>query len=441
MKPDKSRNTASTVSRRRFLGTAASAIAFPTVLPSSVFGANAPSNRIACGVIGLGARGGGHARAAMQMPQSQLIAVCDVYRSKCEKVKHAADRHYAKQRGAGTYKGCDMTQDFRELVARPDIDAVLIASPENWHGVQMGMAAAAGKDVYGEKSLTHTIPEGRALVDTVRRHGCVFQAGTQQRSDPKFRLACELARNGYLGKVHTVHVGVPGGKGRARPGAWPVVPVPEELDYDLWLGPAQWKPYRQGLCSYQWYFVYDYCVGWVVSWGVHHMDIAMWGMPELHQGRVEVEGTAQFFNGTADVSHSWDVTITTAGGLRLNFVDNSKGHGQGCRFIGEDGWVHVNRGRITASDPALLKTALKPGDVRLQQSRHHHQDFFESVRARRDPVATVEACHRATALTIVADIATRLRRKVVWDWDTEQFIDDVAANRMLVRTMRSPWRV
>ena len=429
----------SRLSRRRFLGATSAALAAPAIVPSSVFGADAPSNRIGVGTIGVGSRGSGHTNSALRMPGMQVLAVCDAYASKADGMKRKVEQYYAKAKGQGQYKGCTSHQDFRELLARADIDAVFIASPENWHGVQMAAAARAGKDVYGEKSLTHTIPEGRALIDTVRRYGTVFQAGTQQRSDGRFRLACELARNGYLGKVTDVHVGVPGG--RAKPGVWPVVPPPKEIDYDVWLGPAQWKPYRDGLCSYQWYFVADYCVGWIASWGVHHMDIAMWGMPELHQGQVEVEGKAKFFNGTADVSYDWDTTTTTKSGLRLHFVDNRKSHGQGCRFIGDKGWVHVRRGGISASDPELLRIKMKPGDTHLQVSRDHHQDFFDRMHDRRDPVATVEACHRATALTVVADIATRLGRKVVWDWDKEQFIDDGIANRMLTRTLRAPWRV
>jgi len=431
--------TTSKLSRRRFLGATSAAIAVPTIVPSTVFGADAPNNRIGVGTIGVGSRGGGHTRTALGMSGVQVLAVCDAYASKGERMRQVVDQRYAQAREQGTYKGCSSYQDFRELLARDDIDAVFIASPENWHSVHMATAARAGKDIYGEKSLTHTIPEGRALIDTVRRYGTVFQAGTQQRSDSRFRLACELARNGYLGKVTDVHVGVPGG--RAKPGVWPVIPPPPEIDYDMWLGPAQWKPYRDGLCSYQWYFVADYCVGWIASWGVHHMDIAMWGMPELHQGQVQVEGSAKFFDGTADVSYDWDTTIVTKSGLRLHFVDNSKSHGQGCRFIGDKGWVHVRRGGIKASDPELLKVKMKPGDKHLQVSRSHHGDFFDRIRDRRDPVATVEACHRATALTIVADIATRLGRKVVWDWDKEQFVNDETANRMLGRTLRAPWRV
>jgi predicted dehydrogenase len=429
------------LSRRRFLGTASAAVAAPTIVPSTLFGADAPSNRVGIGAIGLGNRGSGHAKGALRMPGVQVLAVCDVYASKAESMKQQVQRHYAQARAQGTYKGCTSHQDFRELLAREDVDAVFIASPENWHGLHMGMAAKAGKDVYGEKSLTHTIPEGRALVDTVRRYGTVFQAGTQQRSDAKFRLACELARNGYLGKVSEVHVGVTGGKGRPKPGIWPVVPVPADIDYDLWLGPAPWKPHRRHLCTSNWYFVSDYCAGFIASWGVHHVDIAMWGMPELHEGQVEVDGTAKFFNGTADVSYEWDTNMVTNSGLRVHFVDNSKSHGQGCRFIGDEGWVYVNRRSILASDPALLKIKLKPGDTRLQVSNSHPGDFFDRIHDRRDPVAPVEACYRATALSLVANIATRLGRKVTWDWATESFVDDETANRMLGRAMRVPWRM
>ncbi|MHC4995893.1 MAG: Gfo/Idh/MocA family protein, partial [Planctomycetota bacterium] len=348
-----------------------------------------------------------------------------------------ADKWYSNTAASGIAAH----QDFRELIDRPDIDTVFVAAPENWHGVLGAMAAKAGKDVYGEKALTHTVPEGRALIDVIRNENRVFQSGTQQRSDPKFRKACELAMNGYLGDVRQVHVGVPGGGDRAKPGVWPVAPIPDDLDYNLWLGPAARKPYREDLCSFNWYFVSDYCVGWIVSWGVHHLDIALWGMPAFQRGRIEVGGSAEYFNGTADVAHAWDFNFTTPSGLKLNFVDNAKSHGQGVRFIGDKGWVHVNRGKITASDPALLQVEFKPGDKRLQESIHHHADFFESVLSRQDPVSTIESCHHATTLGVVADIAARLDRELTWDWDRERFVGDKEANSMLSRSLRSPWKI
>lgn len=430
------------VSRRAFIGSSAVVAAAPMIVPSTVFGANAPSNRIGVGMIGVGSRGTQHTKTMMNNGGVQIIAVCDAQTANHEKAKRLVEGAYAAQMKSGEYKGCAATADFRDIIARDDIDAVVIAAPENWHGVMASMAAQAGKDIYGEKSLTHTVAEGNALIDVIRRHGTVFQAGTQQRSGANFRQACELARNGYLGEVKEIHVGVPGGKDRGPAGVWPSGDAPSNIDYDLWLGPAPWKPYREGLCSFNWYFVYDYCVGWVASWGVHHMDIALWGMPCLHEGKIKVDGTAEFFQGSADVSHTWDVTIRTQGGVRCHFVDNTKSHGQGCRFIGDKGWVHVKRGGIAASDPALLKLNLRPDDERLQVSQGSHmQDFLTSVATRRDPVAPVEACHRATTMTIVADIATRLKREVVWDWDKERFDHDETANRMLSRSLRAPWRV
>lgn len=423
--------------RRRFIANSAALLAAPTIVPASVFGANAPSNRITCGVIGAGTRGLLHTNTLIRMDGAQLVAVCDTFQSKADKAKAIADKWYANKEKASV----TAYQDFRDVIARPDIDAVFVAAPENWHGVIGSMAAQAGKDVYGEKSLTHTISEGRDLINVVRREETVFQSGTQQRSDPKFRKACELAINGYLGEIRKVHVGVPGGAGKAKEGIWPAVPVPQDLNYDLWLGPAQTAPYLEDMCTFNWYFMSAYCAGWIVSWGVHHLDIALWGMPEFQTGRIEVGGSAEFFDASADVSYAWDVNFTTPSGLQMHFVDSAKSHGQGVRFIGDKGWVHVNRGKITASDPALLSLDFKDSDQRLQESIHHHDDFLQSVKSRKDPVAPIEACHRATTLGLIADTATRLNRKLTWDWDREQFIDDAVANSMLSRLLRSPWKV
>ena len=271
---------ASGLSRRRFLA-AATSVSAPLILPAAVLGRDgsvAPSERIVAGCIGMGSRGSGHANEIAAFPDTQVVATCDVFRSRAEEVRLRLDARYADLQGAGGYQGCTAYQDFRELLARPDIDAITIASPENWHAVMAIEAMKAGKDVYCEKALSLTVAEGRAVCEAARRFGRVFQAGTQQRSDPRFRFACELARNGYLGTVKKVWVGVPGG--RSLP-VLPEKPVPEDLDYDLWLGPAQFKPYRDGLCSYNWYFVSDYCAGWIQSWGVHHVDIALWGLPAL----------------------------------------------------------------------------------------------------------------------------------------------------------------
>jgi hypothetical protein len=427
------------LSRRGFLAGAAAALAAPYVVPASALGAvgrAAPSERIGVGIFGLGDRGTSHLRGLIQNAAVQVLAVCDPFENKREAARKFAEAAYADRAAKGEYKGCLATSDFRKVLARPDVDAIVIAAPEFWHGLMGAGAVAAGKDVYGEKALTLTVAEGRALVSAVRRHARIYQVGTQQRSDRNFRFACELARNGYLGKVHTVKVAVPGG--RALPSAEPK-PVPPGLDYEMWLGPAPWTPYNDLKCSYNWYFIYDYCIGWIQSWGVHHVDIALWGQPGLCASTLEVEGTAVFpKEGLADTSITWKVQARTPEGLNLIFTDDAA-QPHGCRFEGERGWVHVVRGGIKAEPESLLKEPLKPTDERLYESRDHHENFLECIRTRRDPVSPVETGHAATTLTIVSDIATRLGRKLTWDWKAEKFIGDEAANRYLSRPMRAPW--
>jgi len=436
------------INRRRFLKHAAVAAAgmagFPYLVPSSALGkagSVAPSERITLGAIGLGIRGTTHLRTFLPFAEAQIIAVSDLYRSRREAAKKRVEDHYARtSSAAGTYKGCDTYNDFRDLLARKDIDAVVIATPEHWHALTMIAAAEAGKDIYGEKALTLTIAEGRAVCDAVRRYGRVFQVGTQQRSGRNFRFACELARNGYLGKLHTVKVGVPGG--HALPNS-PGIPVPTGFDYDMWLGQAPVKPYNAIRCTSPegWYHIYDYCVGWIQSWGVHHIDIALWGAPRLRTSPLEVKGTAVFpTDGLGNTSLTWRVEFAASDGLRLSFSDNSR-HKQGCRFEGDKGWVHVNRSGIFAEPSSLLKAVIKPQEQHLYESNNHHANFLECVRSRRDPAAPVEAGHAATTATIVADIATRLGRKLTWDWKSERFDHDDQANRMLSRPMRSPWRL
>ncbi len=422
------------VSRRTVLAGAAAAVALPTVIPASALGAGgavAPSERIGVGFIGVGGRGTGHVGSFRGAKDAQVIAVCDPQKAKIAR---------AQARAGAKPASCAGYQDFRELLARDDIDAVVISSPENWHALQSIHAVRAGKDVYCEKALSLTVAEGRALCKAVRRYGRVFQIGTQQRSDARFRMACELARNGYLGKVHTIKVGVPGGRALK---AAPAKPAPPEIDYNMWLGPAPWTPYDDIKCNFNWYFMSDYCAGWIQSWGVHHVDIALWGMPQLGKGKVTVEGTATFpDDGPADTSITWQTKLTAADGTALSFCNNSQpGHPQGVRFDGDKGSVHVRRGGIKAEPAALLRTTMKTGDERLYVSRSHRDNFLECIRTRRDPAAPVEAGHSATTATLIADIATRLRRKLTFDWATEKFVNDEAADMMLSRAMRTPWRL
>ncbi len=424
------------LTRRSFLGRSAGALfgaplVYSVLRPST---AVAASERTTVGFIGLGSRGSDHLRTLLPHPEVQVLAVCDPYRSKCDAAKQAVDGHYGTSGGAG----CAVFQDFRDLLARDDIDAVVIASPENWHGLQGALAVAAGKDVYGEKALTRTVAEGRALVQAVRRHGRVFQVGMQQRSSRDFRFACELARNGYLGELHTVKVAVPGGRGLPEA---PSTPPPPDLDYEMWLGPAPCTPHNDLKGSFNWYFVDDYCAGWIQSWGVHHIDIALWGAPSLAAGRIALTGEAAFpTSGLADTSVTWRVTGRTDDGLVLHFLDDSQGE-HGCRFEGDKGWVLVNRSGIWAEPASLLRTAIKPDELHLYESNDHHANFLECIRLRREPAAPVEAGHAANTLTLAADIATRLGRELTWDWDAERFVNDPEADRLLARPMRAPWRL
>ena len=425
------------LNRRSFLKRTAavavpSMILPPMIIPHNAFGAN---DRITMGVIGLGSRGCNyHVKALSGLKNTtQIVALCEV----------RGDVLKQRQEEFKTKYGLDSaiaTQDFREIMGNSSIDAITIAAPEHWHAFMSIDAMKNGKDVYCEKALSLTVAEGRAMCNATRRYGRILQAGTQQRSDARFRQACELARNGYLGKLEKVIVSVPGGHRvlKLEPGE-----VPADINYDLWLGPSPYKPYRKDLCGYNWYFLTDYCAGWIQSWGVHHLDTATWGAPEFLESTLEVQGEAQFEpKGDADVSFFWQVEAKTPSGLVMEFYDDkSSPVGHGCRFIGNKGWVHVTRAGIAASDPGILDIEIKPEEEHLYQSNDHMQNFIDCIKSRRDPVAPVEACHASTTLSLVADIATRVKRKVTWDWKKEQFINDDYAGRMLSRTMRTPWHL
>lgn len=428
------------LTRRGFLRLTGGVMASAGLWPRRGLGAagwSAAGDRLGVAVIGLGDRGGQHLSSLLGLPETQVLAVCDPYRSKAEQWRARVEQHYGAALPGGHYRGCAASQDYREILARPDIDAVFIAAPEHWHALMSIGAVRAGKDVFCEKALSLTVAEGRAMCEAVRGYGRVLQVGTQQRSDRGFRQACELARNGHLGRIRTVKVSVPGG--RSLPVA-PSCDPPPDLDYELWLGPAPWTPYNEVKGTFNWYFISDYCAGWIQSWGVHHIDIALWGAPGLQQAELDIEGWATFpTEGLADTSIHWSVTAQPVkGGPTLEFTDDANGE-HGVRFIGERGWVHVTRGGIRADPEELVETPLRPEDRRLPVSNHHVRDFLEAMRTRRDPVSPVESGHAATTLTLVADIATRLGRRLRWDWGAERFVGDAAGNALLSRANRSPW--
>jgi predicted dehydrogenase len=428
------------LTRRRFLQTLGAAAATPLLVPASVLGsagAVAPSERITIGMIGVGNQGTAHVRVLLSIPQTQILAVCDPVREKRRRAKQLVD-NWAASAGGG--KGCADYNDFRELLARSDIDAVFIASPEHWHALHTIAAAKAGKDIYCEKAMARTIGESRAMVKAVRQHSRVFQLGTQQRSSGKFRLACELARNGYLGQLHTIKVGDPKGYPGPRVGN---EPVPEGLDYEMWLGPAPSKPYfKERLENLKgWMLCYDYTVGFLSVWGQHDIDIAQWGNGTDDTTPVEAEGRALFpAEGLNDTAATWHVEFAYANGTRLIFTSDDQ-NPQGIRFEGKEGWVFVNRDTIQAEPESLLKVKFRDSDVRLYKSDHHHLDFLKSVKSRKDSICPAETGHHTYVICNLSDIAARLKRKLRWDPAEERFPADEEANGMLERPLRAPWRL
>lgn len=431
------------LSRRSFLRGAASAgaaVGVPTIVPSSVFGARAPSNRIAIGCIGVGRMGMGDMKAFLRFGEVQVVAVCDVDAARAAAARGTVQRHYRQKKRPAA---CDACGDFRELIARGDIDAVSIVTPDHWHTIPALWAARAGKDIFLQKPLTRTVREGRILAEAVRRYGRILQVGSQQRSDARFRFACELVRNGRIGRLHTVRVGF----GADPPcGVQPVMPVPRGLDYDMWLGPAPWSAYtekrvhpRTGHGRPGWLRITDYSGGMITGWGAHHMDIAHWGMGAGHSGPVEIEGRAKFpADGLWDVHGRFLIRYTYANGVKVICADTGTNK-QGVLFEGTDGWVHVRRGAVAADPGSLLREKFGPGDLHLYESRDHKGNFLECIRTRQQPVAPVEDGHRSCTACLLGEIAMRLGRKLRWDPVRERFVDDDEADRMLDIPSRPPW--
>jgi len=447
MESDRMRKT-NVITRRQFLKSSAAvassaALLAPAIVPASVFGAAAPSNRITLGCIGVGRQGMGDMREFLGLPACQVIAVCDVDAKRVANAKKTVEAQYAKRSPDGTYKGCRTYGDFRELVAQADIDAVSIVTPDHWHTLPAIAAAKAGKDIFLEKPLTLTIEEGRVLSDTVRKYNRVFQVGSQQRSDTRFRQACELARNGRIGKVHTVKVGFGTDPGT---GVEPVMPVPDGLNYDFWLGPAPWEPYTEKRVHPQkdydrpgWLRIADYGAGMITGWGAHHNDIAQWGLGTEYTGPVEIEGQTEYpKDGLWDVHGPFRIEYTYANGVKVICADEDKVK-SGVTFEGDQGWIWVTRGRIDAEPKSLLTSTIGPNEIQLYKSNNHKGNFLECVKSRALTIAPVEIAHRSCTVCLLGEIAMRLGRKLKWDPDKEQFVGDEQANRMRARTMRSPW--
>jgi predicted dehydrogenase len=423
------------MNRRDFLraaaGTAAAA-AFPCVVPSSVLGADAPSNRIVLGFIACGKQSQHLMRSFLGSPGTQVVAACDVDKLKLERSsKGIVEKHYADRKD-GSYKGCATYGDFRELLARDDIDAVVISTPDHWHAVTTIESCKAGKDVYCEKPLTQTIQEARAMVNAVRLYNRVFQTGSMQRSSREFRFACELVRNGYIGDIQHVTVGVGGPPEDKR---LPAEPVPDYLDWDMWVGPAMWRPYNNDLAPHisfdgfpNWRYHSYYGGGGMTDWGAHHFDIAQWGLGMDGTGPVEII--------PPDGKDYKVLTYKYANGIPM-----TRDNANGVLFEGTKGKVEVNRGYLKTTPDALKDQKIGPDQVSLYNSPNHYTDWLDAIRKRTKPICDIEIGASSVTVCHLGNIAYGLQRPLKWDPKRELFVGDDEANRLLSRTMRSPWHL
>jgi hypothetical protein len=435
------------VSRRAFLRQSLAAAAAPLFIPGSALGLNghtAPSDRVVVAAIGMGFNWD----LFLRRPDTQMAAVCDVRQERREEAKGVVDKYYQNQ-------DCRAYNDFREVLARPDVDAVYIATPDHWHALITIAAARAGKDVYCQKPLTRTIAEGQAVVEAVQRYGTVFQHGTQQRHDARMLFGCELVRNGYIGQLRHVKIGSPAA---ITCGPQATQPAPAGLDWETWVGPAPWAPFTPlRIQAHPWYHISDYCMGYIAGWGVHHADSAAQGSGvDDCNGVIGVDAFGLFpADGLFDNAYRWQIGFTFPGGLTWHWTDcegdgfGSRGpadwpqNQMGIRFEGSEGWVFIWRGVVDAHPKSLLNVKIGRNDkVRFNRPGGEPQpDFIECVRRRLKTCAPVEIAHRSTNLCALGAIGMVLNRKLTWDTTTEQFQNDEEANRLRARAMRQPWRL
>lgn len=421
------------VTRRGFLqrsAAAGAACAAPLIVRASVLGSEAPSNQLHVGSIGVGGRGAGLMYDAAGQAQTKIVAVCDVFQDRRE--KHAANLN---QRYGSNL--CTPYRDLREMLAREDLDAVTIGTPDHWHVPAALLAVRAGKDVYVEKPLGISIEEDLALRREVQRYGRVFQYGTQQRSLAHIRLGCELVRNGRIGKVQAVEVTAPsyGFEG----GSLEPEPVPEGLDYDLWLGPAPYRPYTKDRCtSWGTYWVSDNSHGFIGGWGAHPLTDMVWALgDDASAVPIEYEAAGQFGTGLFDAPFDWDVCGKFADGADFHFTPG----GDRASIIGARGTVHLSRGGLRTEPESLMRERIGPNEIRLYESNHHMGNFLDCVRTRRRTVAPVEVAVLSDSITQLSMIALSTGRKIRWDPHREVILDDPDASRLLTRAMRPPWHL
>jgi predicted dehydrogenase len=377
--------------------------------------------------------GGGNLGSFLGQADCQVVAICDVDKNNANSHRDRVNNNYKN-------KDCQAYYDFRELIARDDIDAVSQACPDHWHALTGIAAAKSGKDMYGEKPFTHDLREGRALVEAMKQYGRVWQTGSWQRSGGDFRFACELVRNGRIGKVHTVEVGLPTG---SAGGSEQFTDPPPHLDYDLWIGPSPWAPYSKDRTHWNWRWQLDYGGGQMMDWIGHHGDIAQWGLGTEYTGPVEIEGKGEFpTKGLYTAATTYKITAKFANGVTMIIAnDRQLPKGMGARWIGDKGWVFVDRGRFETDPPTLKKETIRPDEINLYKSPGHHRNFLDCVKSRRLTITPAEAAHRSASLGHLGLVAMLVGRKLKFDPDKEEIVGDATANAMLGRAKREPWRL
>lgn len=449
--------------RRKFINnsllTTAAVVGFPTIVPASVFGKSAPSNKINIGQIGCGRIARDHdIHDTIRFDRSRFVAVCDVDANRAADAKLLVDKFYQEKTGKARYMDTKIYDDYREMLLKKDIDAVVISTPDHWHSQPAMEAALAGKDIYLQKPTSLTVREGQQLRDAVLKTGVVLQVGTQQRAMPQFRIAAELVRNGRIGKLHTVKIGLPGDP--AGPEA-PPMPVPANLNFDAWLGSTPEVPYteigvhpQQGYDRPGWLRLRSYGAGMITGWGQHHYDSAAWGMDTELTGPISVQALAEFpksglwnVHGDFFVKHEYKNGIT---------VYTSGGYPNGIRYEGSEGWIFVSRGAyqasasdpvdkeksskaLNASDPKILESVIGENEIHLYKIDDQHGNWLDCIKTRKTPISPIETGHKACVTCLISDIAMQFDRKLEWDNEKEMFINDAEANALLSREQRKPY--
>jgi predicted dehydrogenase len=433
----------------------AAAIAAPYVVPARVFGAQAPSNRITVGMIGTGNRGFQVLDMFLKQAGAQVVAVCDVNRGSygynsdkqfCgrEPAQKLVNEYYGKNTPSGDFKGCDIYTDYRDVLARKDIDAVAVVVPDHWHALMTIRACEAGKDIYCEKPMSLTIEQGRQMVEAVRKHKRVLQTGSHERSNPTTARGVELVRAGRIGQLKKITTFV-GYHNKVGPGpGWQPMPVPEGFDYETWLGPAPQAPYHKDRCLYRFRFNYDYSGGQVTNFGAHSNDMAQWALDADNTGPVEIElleakflPAGSLFNAATETKFR----MKYANGVEVVCqMDKSQ---VGARFEGSDGMIQIGYGGVFTEPGSLKKAITVSNESHLDALANHGRNFLDCVRSRQDPVARVEVGHRSASVCHLGNIAVRLGKKKILQWDpsAERFTNDDEANAMLTRPMRAPWQI